>query len=160
MASDPVKNLEKVERDPAVRSGSTDSQTVVEHADNASSTTHNGGRKVTDAEARKRLEASKKLANPFAGISPSRLGIMGEEYARKFGMDGEDDIRAFRLGAMIAGDDNKYDTIAELTDKEREVLDREITHKWSNPGMLYWVVVICSLCAAVQGTFHHTKQHS
>lgn len=132
MASDPVKNPEKMERGAPLKDTSTDSdsQAQVEHADHGE----------TDEEARQRRDASQKLANPFSGISPQRLGVMGEEYARKFGMDGEDDLRAFRLGAMIAGDDNKYDTIDELTPHEREVLDREITHKWSNPGMLYWLV--------------------
>ena len=46
---------------------------------------------------------------------------------------------------------NKFDAVDGLTDREREALDREITHKWKNPTMLYAVIVICSLCAAVQG---------
>ncbi|KAI1506519.1 sugar transporter-domain-containing protein [Biscogniauxia marginata] len=100
---------------------------------------------------RKRLEASAKLENPLAGLTPDELATRGEEYCAKHGITDEADIRAFRLGAMIAGDYNRYDAISELTAEEKEVLDREITHKWSNPGMLYAVIVICSLCAAVQG---------
>ncbi|KAI4600293.1 hypothetical protein KJ359_000647 [Pestalotiopsis sp. 9143b] len=104
-----------------------------------------------DAEEKKRLEASAKLENPLAGLSQAELAQRGEEFSRKHGFAEEEDIRAFRLGAMIAGNMNKYDTVDGLTEREKDVLDREITHKWSNPTMLYAVIVICSLCAAVQG---------
>lgn len=166
--SEPTKYSEKKERNELYRDSTSDSQTMVEHADRASpSRPHHG---EMDEAARKQHEASQRLAHPFAGVSPQELAAKGEAYARKAGLTSEEDLRAFRLGAMIAGDDNKYDTISELTDREREVLDRETTHKWSNPGMLYWVVVgqytflkltispestntitVCSLCAAVQG---------
>jgi hypothetical protein len=76
---------------------------------------------------------------------------MGEGYARFAGLTSEEDLRAFRLGAMIAGDHNRYDAIPELTDREREVLERETTHKWSNPSMLYWVIVSkCTLPFRIQ----------
>ncbi|RYP28009.1 hypothetical protein DL767_007409 [Monosporascus sp. MG133] len=52
---------------------------------------------------------------------------------------------------MIAGDMNQYDAVAGLTAGERETLDHELTHKWRNPSTLYTVIVIFSLCAAVQG---------
>lgn len=57
---------------------------------------------------------------------------MGEKYARMAGLDSDEDIRAFRLGAIVAGDENKYDTIEGLTPGEVEILDREVTHKWSS----------------------------
>lgn len=95
-------------------------------------------------EEQKRLEASAKLENPLANLSQSELSRRGEEFCSKHGFTEEEDIRAFRLGAMIAGNMNKYDTLDELSDRENEVLDREITHKWSNPGMLYAVIVLVS----------------
>lgn len=106
---------------------------------------------MLDEEQKQRLEASAKLQNPLAGLTTEQLGQRGEEFCAKHGLTDEADIRAFRLGAIIAGNMNKYDTVDGLTDREKEVLDREITHKWSNPTMLYAVIVICSLCAAVQG---------
>ncbi|KZL79900.1 mfs sugar transporter [Colletotrichum incanum] len=104
-----------------------------------------------DEEERKRLEASRKLENPLAGLTPEQLAQKGEDYCREHGIDDEEDVRAFRLGAMIAGNMNKYDTMAELTAQERAVLDGETTHKWRNPKMLYGVVAVCSFCAVVQG---------
>ncbi|KAI0974943.1 sugar transporter-domain-containing protein [Xylaria arbuscula] len=104
-----------------------------------------------DESQKKRLEASAKLEHPLAGFTPDQLAQRGEDFCMKHGITDEEDVRAFRLGAMIAGNLNKYDTVDGLTDREKDVLDREITHKWSNPTMLYAVIVICSLCAAVQG---------
>ncbi|KAI0601889.1 sugar transporter-domain-containing protein [Biscogniauxia sp. FL1348] len=104
-----------------------------------------------DEEHRKRLEAESRLDNPLAGLSTDELARRGEAYCAKHGITDEEDVRAFRLGAIIAGNYNRYDIVDGLTADERNVLDREITHKWSNPAMLYAVIVICSLCAAVQG---------
>ncbi|KAK4242093.1 hypothetical protein C8A03DRAFT_40516 [Achaetomium macrosporum] len=136
-------------------SSSFGSKAELEHRDlrnGAGHGTHRSpGAAATDRAVDERLAASQKLANPLAGLGPERLAAMGEDYARLAGLTSEEDLRAFRLGAMIAGDQTRYDAFPELTDREREVLERETTHKWSNPSMLYWVIVICSLCAAVQG---------
>ncbi|KAI1132138.1 hypothetical protein F5Y10DRAFT_5548 [Nemania abortiva] len=104
-----------------------------------------------DEGQKKRLQASAMLDNPLSGLSPDELAQRGEDFCKQHGLSDEEDVRAFRLGAMIAGNMNKFDTIDGLTGREKEVLDKEITHKWSNPSMLYAVITICSLCAAVQG---------
>jgi hypothetical protein len=124
------------------RSSSSGSRTDVEHEDVRRSSGHDIRQTVApDDPAKDRLGVSKKLANPLAGLNQARLAAMGEDYAKLAGLTSDEDMRAFRLGAMIAGDHTQYDTIPELTDRERETLDREITHKWSNPSMLYWVIV-------------------
>ncbi|KAH7319651.1 hypothetical protein B0I35DRAFT_450771 [Stachybotrys elegans] len=103
-----------------------------------------------------------KADHPLAGYSRDQLAQMGEKYAREHqGMTDEEEIRAFRLGAIIAGDmdvdDNlhslreKYAAVNGLTEDERQTLVNEVEHKWSHPGMLYYLVTICSLCAVVQG---------
>ncbi|CAK7198914.1 hypothetical protein SEUCBS139899_001582 [Sporothrix eucalyptigena] len=157
--------------------------------------TPSSGGDDSEADLRERQAWSQKLQNPLAGISPDELANMGEAYARQHNVGvpkegGEvsaEDIRAFRLGAVIAGNPQMYTGGAsasassqnvqappvegqasgsavqekqvygggpfynELTDREREVLAREETHKWSNPKQLYAVIIICSLSAAVQG---------
>ncbi|KAB5585841.1 hypothetical protein GE09DRAFT_944904 [Coniochaeta sp. 2T2.1] len=144
------KDSEKPELEGApLDSRSTSTQAEIEHEDAPKLDLRDGG--GMDATAKARLEASRKLANPLAGLSHEQLSSMGEKFARMAGLDSEEDLRAFRLGAIVAGDENKYDQIEGLTPGEIEILDREITHKWSNPNKLYWVVAICSLCAAVQG---------
>jgi len=123
------------------RRSSDFSGTAVDHTEEAPRSSAAGGPRHLDKETAERLEQNQKIANPLAGVSREQLARMGEEYCRDNGINDEDDIRAFRIGAMIAGDMNKYDTVPGLTAEEKEVIDRETTHKWSNPGMLYWVIV-------------------
>ena len=105
---------------------------------------------VTAAERRRRNDVA-KLANPLAGISHDELEQMGDSYARKHQMGGEEDIRAFRKGACLAQDPQKFASVRDLTGQEKEVLNKEITNRWSQPKLLYLVIILCSTCAAVQG---------
>jgi hypothetical protein len=74
---------------------------------------------------------------------------MGAKYARDNDMaEFQDD---FRKGAMLAQDNAAFEALPLLTDDEREVLRREVTHRWSHPMALYHMVTMCSLAAAVQG---------
>lgn len=134
--ADPTPGLDEKKHVRRSTSSGSVSGTAYEHEDRAGSTS-NQQRNPEKA----RLEASKKLANPLAGLSPGHLEKMGAEYAHMAGLTSDEDVRAFRLGARLAGDESNYDTIPELTEREKEVLVRETTHKWSNPPMLYWVVV-------------------
>lgn len=135
MSSNPETNPEKA---PRKGSESEGSQTHVEDRLTRDNTIDG---RPSDAQDRKRHEASAKLENPLAGLSPADLARRGEEFCARHGFTEEEDVRAFRLGAMIAGNMNKFDTVDGLTDREKDVLDREITHKWSNPNMLYAVIV-------------------
>ncbi|KAK7948210.1 uncharacterized protein PG986_009096 [Apiospora aurea] len=114
-----------------------------------------------DEEQRKRLEASAKLENPLRGLSATELAWRGEEFCARHGLTAEDDVRAFRLGAVIAGNMNQYDAVAmpeglRLTDRERDVLDREVTHKWSQPTMLYAVIGMDeTVVNGAQGFYKH-----
>lgn len=92
-----------------------------------------------------------KLANPLAGYSESELMQMGEDYARSHGLENEDDIRAFRLAAVIAKSPLEFEKVEGLTQSETKVLREEVTHKWKQPNLLYTIIVLCSVCAAVQG---------
>ncbi|ERS96355.1 hypothetical protein HMPREF1624_07265 [Sporothrix schenckii ATCC 58251] len=68
------------------------------------------------AEMRERQAWSQKLQNPLAGIAPEELADMGEAYCRKHniavkgegGSVSDEDVRAFRLGAVIAGNPQMY----------------------------------------------------
>jgi Na+/melibiose symporter-like transporter len=98
-----------------------------------------------------RANINAKIANPLAGFTHAELATKGEEYVRKYQIGDEEDIRAFRLGAILAQDPNMHDTVDGISAEESEALSREISHKWSQPRLLYLVIVLCSTCAAVQG---------
>jgi len=98
-----------------------------------------------------RANINAKIANPLSGFTQQELSEKGEAYVRKFQIGDEEDIRAFRLGAILAQDPNRHAEVDGLTTEEGEVLSKEISNKWSQPKLLYLVIVLCSTCAAVQG---------
>ncbi|SPO03412.1 related to myo-inositol transport protein ITR1 [Cephalotrichum gorgonifer] len=95
--------------------------------------------------------ASSRLENPLAGLVPEQLQEHADVFCAKHAISDEEDVRAFRLGAQMAGTEGAWESVPGLTDEERSVLKTEKESKWTNPRMLYLVVVICSLCATVQG---------
>ncbi|PGH00033.1 hypothetical protein GX51_06032 [Blastomyces parvus] len=111
---------------------------------------HSRRESLTAAErARRNLNA--KLANPLAGLSHGTLMKRGGRYARQHQIGDDEDIRAFELGAVLAQAPEKYETVEGLTEKELKVLREEFTNRWSQPRLMYLVIVLCSLSAAVQG---------
>ncbi|KAI9879434.1 MAG: hypothetical protein M1830_008565 [Pleopsidium flavum] len=100
-------------------------------------------------KARRNLNA--KLANPLAGYSHTDLEEMGAAYATKYQLGDESDIRAFRMGAVLAQDPARYEQCRGLEQDEVAILRKEFTNRWSQPRLMYVVIVLCSTCAAVQG---------
>ena len=90
-----------------------------------------------------------KLANPLEGIPLDQLQTDGENFAKEYGL--EEYAEEFRKGAMLAQDPLAFETLPLLTEEDRVALKREQTHKWDQPFTLYWLIVMCSLGAAVQG---------
>ncbi|MBE3045489.1 hypothetical protein IMZ48_23675 [Candidatus Bathyarchaeota archaeon] len=83
---------------------------------------------------------SKKLANPLAGFTPEQLSNQGETFCAQHGITDDKDVRAFRLGAQLAGAED-WRTVEGMTDEERAVLEKEEKSKWTNPKKLYLVVL-------------------
>lgn len=104
-----------------------------------------------DETERKRREINLKLANPLGPYTMGQLADMGEQYCRENCLGEEDDIRAFRLGAQVAKDPLRFEHVGALSPEEKQIFQDEIDHKWRQPKKLYLVVLLCSLCAAVQG---------
>ena len=116
------------------------------------SVAHSSNRRgsLTVAE-RARRNANAKLANPLAGYSHAELKNMGATFVKNYQIGDEEDIRAFELGACLAQDPTKYNTVQGLRTEEVEVLRNEFASRWSQPKLLYLVIILCSTCAAVQG---------
>ncbi|KFY97533.1 hypothetical protein V498_02004 [Pseudogymnoascus sp. VKM F-4517 (FW-2822)] len=106
---------------------------------------------ISDEAERTRRKLNLKLANPLGNFSVEKVGDMGEQYCREFTLGEAEDVRAFRLGAMVAKDPNMYREVEGLTEDELQVFSDELEHKWRQPKKLYLVILLCSLCAAVQG---------
>ena len=87
--------------------------------------------------------------NPLAKMSKEKLLADVEDFVNRYELS--EHIEDFRKGALIAQNPHHLDDIDELTEEDRESIRREKTHKWSQPMTLYYLVTMCSLCAAVQG---------
>ena len=94
-------------------------------------------------------KANTKLANPLAGLSHEELMESGAEFARTHGLGHLEDW--FRKGALAAQDPLAFDNISHFTEEEKSIFRREFTHRWDHPATLYYLVILCSVAAAVQG---------
>ena len=105
------------------------------------------------AAERARRNINAKLANPLLGYTYTELRRKGRAYAYDYALAEADDVRALEIGACLARDPEDLSHAKELgiTDEELEVLEKEHSHRWSQPRVLYLVIVLCSVCAAVQG---------
>ncbi|GAA5926328.1 sugar porter family MFS transporter [Sporobolomyces koalae] len=102
---------------------------------------HNEDRKIANVNA--------ALENPLTGISHERLEAMGRAFAQEKGLGQYEE--EFAKGAQVAQDPLAFESLPMLSEEDRTVLRREVTHKWDHPKMLYFLVICCSMCAAVQG---------
>ncbi len=146
--SDMAEPQEKIVPDNS--SGEYEGKTDAEHDARNHSMAYSRKASVNAADrARRNLNA--KLANPLAGYSHTELEEMGAAYATKYQLGDESDIRAFRMGAILAQDPARYEQCRGLEQDEVEILRKEFTNRWSQPKLMYVVIVLCSTCAAVQG---------
>ncbi|KAJ4190935.1 hypothetical protein NW767_006165 [Fusarium falciforme] len=96
------------------------------------------------------LEA--KIKNPLEGIPKAQLMADVEAWAERKGLT--DHIPVLKKGALVAQNPNSIrhiDGEHKLTDREVEVLEREVTHRWDMPWKLILTIATCSIGAAVQG---------
>ncbi|KIK68223.1 hypothetical protein GYMLUDRAFT_91786 [Collybiopsis luxurians FD-317 M1] len=90
-----------------------------------------------------------KLANPLAHLTHEQLMEQAQVFAETH--DLKDLIVEFQKGALVAQDPSNFENLTQLDEQDKNLLRRELTHKWDQPKMLYYLVILCSACAAVQG---------
>ncbi|KAJ3531539.1 hypothetical protein NM688_g7559 [Phlebia brevispora] len=93
--------------------------------------------------------SSTKLLSPLDGISQEDLLIEAEQFAFLNGL--EDHKEIIKRGALVAQNPKAFEKCSLLSEDEKEALRRERAHPWTQPFKMYYLVVICSLAAAVQG---------
>jgi hypothetical protein len=90
-----------------------------------------------------------RLANPLEGIPRDQVMADGAAFAKEHGLGHLAD--EFAKGALIAQDPTSFEGFSELTEADKTILRREITHRWDHPITLYYLVILCSVAACVQG---------
>ena len=98
-----------------------------------------------------KLETSttKLVKSPLDGILQEDLLLAAKRFAEEHGLAEYKEV--IMKGALVAQDPAAFESLSELSEDEKILLRREVTHKWDQPWELYYMVILCSLAAAVQG---------
>ncbi|KAK6430557.1 hypothetical protein LTR95_013288 [Oleoguttula sp. CCFEE 5521] len=99
-----------------------------------------------------RASVAALLRNPLTGMSDAEVIADVDAFVDSRGL--QDSREIFRKGGMLARvqqQANGYDRLDILSSEEREWIRHEETHRWSQPFMLYFLVVLCAGSAIVQG---------
>ncbi|KAL4071537.1 hypothetical protein V8B97DRAFT_1870780 [Scleroderma yunnanense] len=102
-----------------------------------------------DNESKAISNVNTRLANPLRDIPHDRLMADVEVFAQERGLTHI--VSDLKKGALIAQDSEAYTRFDMFTEEDRRILEDEVTHKWRQTGTLYYMVVMTSLAAAVQG---------
>ncbi|KAG2137881.1 uncharacterized protein EDB93DRAFT_1090963 [Suillus bovinus] len=93
--------------------------------------------------------ANAKLSNPLNGIPYDRLMADVEIFAEEKGLTHL--LPELEKGALLAQDPTCHDRLDKFSQEDKRILTEEVEHKWRQTPMLYYMVVMSSLAAAVQG---------
>ncbi|KAG9190101.1 hypothetical protein G6011_08189 [Alternaria panax] len=106
----------------------------------------------TGPDQSRQASVAAKLRNPLAGLSEEEVIADVDAWCVEKGLQADQD--AFRKGALIARvgqRDDGFEYVNQLSAEEKDILRHEINHRWSQPFMLYFLVVLCAGSAIVQG---------
>lgn len=63
----------------------------------------------------------------------------------------EEFVEELKKGALVAQRPDSLETIEELSPEEVQTLQAEVTNRWRQPKMLYIIIALNSVGAAIQG---------
>ncbi|KAE8153134.1 hypothetical protein BDV25DRAFT_127468 [Aspergillus avenaceus] len=89
------------------------------------------------------------IRNPLVGLARDELLRNVTDYAETHNLG--DIVDLLKKGALVAQSPNHFEDIPELTEEERCELRMEKSHRWRQPKLLYFLIALNSLGAAVQG---------
>lgn len=75
--------------------------------------------------------------NPLANIPREKLIQDVEQFCAEFGL--QEYLQTFIKGALISQNPSAALSLPELSEEDRYHLERETTHKWSQPWQLYFM---------------------
>lgn len=116
--------------------------------------TGNSSEDVTHDEhqAVRQSSVAAKLRNPLIGMTDDEVLKDVDAFIETRNLTHKRDV--FHKGGLMARVQNRphgYEKIAILSEEEKGWLRHEDAHRWSQPFMLYFLVVLCAGSAIVQG---------
>lgn len=90
-----------------------------------------------DVESKSANRLSTTSENPLANVPRGQLIQDVESFCELYGLHEHSNI--FIKGALISQNPSAAQSLPELSDEDKLVLEREHTHKWSQPWQLYFL---------------------
>ena len=72
-----------------------------------------------------------------------------DAFAKEHGF--ENDRVPLVKGALVSRDPTNFAHVSGITEEEKTAIANEVLHKWRQPRVLYFTVILCSFGAVVQG---------
>lgn len=95
---------------------------------------------------------SAQLRNPLAGKTEADVLRDVDQFVTEKGLDQfRDDFQKGALLARVVNREGGFEHVAQISEQEKDILRYEQTHRWKQPFMLYFLVVLCAGSAIVQG---------
>ncbi|KAI9150292.1 putative metabolite transport protein YwtG [Paramyrothecium foliicola] len=92
------------------------------------------------------------FSNPLQGMSDEAVIADVDQFVEERGLsEHRDDFRKGALLARVQHTPDGFEQINSLTEEEKGFLRREVTHRWHQPFMLYFLCTLCAGSAIVQG---------
>lgn len=93
--------------------------------------------------------SSAKIQNPLMHMSENECIADVNGFAKEHGFE---DIQPLLVkGALISRDPTNFANVPGMTEEEKTAVANEVLHKWRQPKVLYFTIILCSVGAAVQG---------
>jgi hypothetical protein len=90
-----------------------------------------------------------RIQNPLMHMSESECIQDVHTFATEHGFEAERDL--LLKGALISRDPANFASVLGMTEDEKSAIANEVLHKWRQPKILYFTIILCSVGAAVQG---------
>lgn len=90
-----------------------------------------------------------RIPTPLASKSKAELLKDVERYAQEHRL--EDALDHLKKGALVAQQPDALETIQELSQDDIKSLQTEAQNRWDQPKMLYYIIALNSIGAAIQG---------
>lgn len=90
-----------------------------------------------------------RIQNPLAHLSVEEVTHDVKVFAETNGF--VDELDLLIKGALVAKDPPAFESVPGITEEEMHAIRNEVLHKWRQPRLLYFTIILCSIGAAVQG---------
>lgn len=102
--------------------------------------------------ASRKASVAAKLRNPLTGMSEEDCIADVDQWCEEKGLSEHQAV--FRKGALLARVNQRsdgFEYLDAISEEEKAALREEVEKRWSQPFMLYFLVVLCAGSAIVQG---------